>query len=350
MSFDEAVRARLDDADARAAVDVDDALGDVEGAAERWKTARDLPLPPLDLAGARLVVVAGVGGSGVAGDVAAALACRRGAVPVVVHKHGTLPGWVGPGVVVLACSHSGRTAETRAIAAAALDAGAQVVTISAGGPLADFATAQGLPVVRVPAGPPPRHALGSLLVPQLRLLGLDADLDEAIDRLGQQLGACGRDVPAVRNPAKQLGAALADGRLPVVFGGDALAAVAAHRLKTQLNENAKLPALVGALPDLAHHEVMGWERPGPLDDRVRLVWVRDRVEPHAVTQVTDLLTGRGARVAEVVAEGTAPLARLATLLVRADFVSVYTALARGVDPSPIATIERLKQSPPDDAG
>lgn len=360
MGDPEPAAARLDDAAARAATDPDDALGDVEHTAEAWKTVRDVPMPPVDLSAVRLVVIAGVGGSGVAGDVVATLAAHGSSVPVLTCKHGVLPGWVGPGVLVVACSHSGRTAEARAAAVAADDAGAQVATISAGGPLASLAADRGWPAVQVPGGPPPRHALGSLVVPLLRLLGLDADLDETVDHLGRLAGALGRDVPSDRNPAKQLGARLADGRLPVVFGGSGLAAVAAGRLKTQLNENAKLPVIAGALPDLAHHEVMGWERAGPLDGRVRLVWVRDHAQERAdgapgsptharaVAEVTELFGRRGAPVDELAAEGDAPLTRLATLVLRADLVSVYAALARGVDPSPIAAIERLKRLPAED--
>jgi glucose/mannose-6-phosphate isomerase len=359
MAPSPAVGARLDDPAARARTDPADALGDVERTPELWKTARDVALPAVDLSQVRLAVVAGVGGSGVAADVVAALAAQRAAVPVITHKRGTLPSWVGPGVLVVACSHSGGTTEVRAVAAAAADAGAQVVTLSAGGPLAALAAERRLPAVVVPGGPPPRHALASLVVPLLRLLGLDGALDEAVDRLDQRAGALGREVPVDDNPAKQLGAALADGRVPVVFGGPDLAAVVAARLKTQLNENAKLPVLAGALPDLAHHEVMGWERPGPLDERVRLVWVRDPLAEEdgacgspppasAIAEVSRLLARRGAPVTELTAEGESRIERLATLLLGVDLVSVYAALARGVDPSPIATIDALKALPCDE--
>lgn len=342
------VAARLDAPAARAQVDPADALGDVEGAPERWRAAGELPLPPLDLSGSRAVVIAGVGGSGVAGDVVAALASAEVSVPVTVHKTDRVPRWIGAGVTVVCCSYSGRTAETLAVARAADDAGAHVITLSSGGPLAELAADRGLTAVRVPGGPPPRHALGWLVVPLLRLLGVGGCLDEAVAGMRRVVDAWDRDVPLERNPGKQLAASLAGGCVPVVFGGPDLAAVAAARLKTQLNENAKLPAHAAALPELAHHEIMGWEGPGPLDGAARLVWMRDPAgEPAdvaaSIERIDALLASRVGGSQRLDGHGDAPESRLATLLAQADLVSVYTALARGIDPSPIAAIDALKR-------
>jgi glucose/mannose-6-phosphate isomerase len=335
----------LDDVQRRREVDPEDALHDVEDTDGQWRAAADIADVRADLDGVDAVVVAGMGGSGIAGDVAAALAADRLDVPVVVHKAYGLPAWATARTLVAAVSHSGGTEETLSAAAEALDRRARLLAICSGGPLADLGEERSFPVVRVPAGGQPRHSLGWLAVPLLAALGLADGLGEAVDVLHRLGEAQGRDVPADRNPAKRLGALLAAGALPVAYGTAGLAGVAALRLRCQLNENAKLPALSAVVPELCHNDVVGWER-DPAPDR-GLVWLRDPAGEHArdarrAEILEGLLAPRVSWTATVRSAGGGPLARLASLLLQVDLASVYAAHARGVDPTPVASIDRLK--------
>jgi glucose/mannose-6-phosphate isomerase len=344
----------LDDAAALAAADPGRMLDAVEAAPALWaagvRAARavDLGRPPT----ARAVVVAGMGGSGVAGDVAAAAAAERGRVPVTAVKGYRLPAWAGPGTPVVCCSYSGDTEEALACFEEACRRGAPVVAVATGGRLGALADERGVPRVAPPPGLAPRAAfpfLAATVLVVLERLGALPDLvDElaaAEEALARQAGAAGRAVPAARNPAKRLAADLA-GCLPVVWGQEGPLAVAAARWKAQLNENAKVPAAWGVLPELDHNEVVGLEAGRDLLERLAVVVLRAREEDprlaRRVEATVRLAAGRVGRVLEAWAEGRTPLARLCAAVLLGDLVSVYLAVLRGVDPTPVRAIERLK--------
>lgn len=327
-------------------VDPGGALADVEAAASQWSRA---PRPdPLDLGDVDAIIVAGVGGSGICADVVAAIAADRLAVPVIVHKNYGLPAHVGRRSLVVAVSCSGDTEETLSCAQEALHRGARLLAVAGGGRLAGLCEEVGHPWVPVPRTCQPRHSLGALAVPVLAALGLDDGLDEAFDVQRRTVAQCGRHVPVADNPAKQLGASIAEAGVAIVQGTRPLASVAAYRLKCQLNENAELPAFFGELPEATHNELVGWQEPHGLAKTSTLVFLRDPQSEHPrmsrrIDVFTDLVADRFATVAQLTAEGATSVARLASLLLLADLTSVYAALALDRDPTPIALIDSLKQ-------
>jgi glucose/mannose-6-phosphate isomerase len=338
------------------AVDASDALGDVEGTALQWAAAAKVAVPALRLEAFDRVCVLGMGGSGITGDALAAVAAERLLMPVVTHKGYGLPVWAGRGTLVVVVSYSGDTEETLSGAQVAADRGCPMLTVASGGALTELADTHALAHIAIPGGGMPRHNLGWLLVPVLRALELDAGLDEAVALLEALAREWGRDVPTAANPAKALAALVAEGVMPVVYGGSPLTAVAAARAKAQFNENAKLPASHAAVPELCHNEVVGWESEEgdpashlPAGCSAGVIWLRDPAGEHHRTALRiqllePLLAPSVAWQRSHTASGTSSLARLASLLLFVDLVSVYTALARGVDPTPIASITRLKQA------
>ena len=344
----------LDTPESYGTVDRRDALGDVLSTPQQWAEARRLSDRRLSLDGVDAVVVTGMGGSGICGDVVWALGLERLGVPVVVHKGYGLPAFVGPRSLVVAVSYSGRTEETTSAYSQAAARGAQRFAVASGGPLVDTCAADGTVCVTVPPGRQPRHSLGYLLVPALVALGLDDGLDEALDVLAGVAADLGPDVETAANPAKQLALRLAEGGVPLVLGARGFGSVAAYRLKCQLNENAKQPALAGELPEADHNEVVAWQEATMLSGRSGLVTLRDPAgEPAAVSRRFDVTAGvlgdRIAFCAALVARGESGLARVASLLLQADLVSIYTALALDRDPTPIPNIDRLKAALAEDA-
>jgi glucose/mannose-6-phosphate isomerase len=340
----------LDDPGRLAAADPGGMLEAVAGAGDQARAARrraeDVPLvgpPP------QVVVVAGMGGSGVAGDLLAALAFGSSAVPVVPVKGDRLPRFVGPGTLLLAVSYSGNTAETLSAVEQGLAAGARMVAVASGGALAELAERRGSPLVLVEGGRMPRAALWSLLVPVCAaaeavgvLPPLGEQLPAAAEELDAQARALGPAVPSGANPAKQAALRLHD-RLPVVWGSGPLGAVAAARFRTQCNENAKVPVVSAALPEANHNDVMGLE--GGLGPGRELVLLRDQAGEHERDgrRIAAVCEALGISDPIVRLAGGGPgLARLARLTAFTDLASVYLAVARGVDPTPIATIERVK--------
>jgi glucose/mannose-6-phosphate isomerase len=309
--------------------------------------AADLP----DAASLRNIVVLGMGGSGVAGDVLAAVGNGSLPVPVTVLKQYRIPRFVGPGTLAFALSYSGDTDETLSMARGALDAGATLVTVSRGGALADL---PGLHV-ECPSGYMPRAALGALIAPlfvSMFRMGLmpeaHALLVKAQEQLARRRDRCRPEVEGAANPARELARRI-DRTIPLVYGGGALGAVAAFRWKCDVNENAKAPAFWAAYPELDHNEICGWGQHGDVTRQVfTLVELRhgfehERLSPRfAATRA--LIEECLAQVLEVEAEGEGRLAQLLDLMYVGDWVSCYLALDNDVDPGPIDAIAALKRS------
>jgi glucose/mannose-6-phosphate isomerase len=296
------------------------------------------------------VVVLGMGGSGIAGDLMVAIAGPFLPVPVVVVKSYDLPDFVGPGTLVFAISFSGDTEETVEAAGEATASGADVVAVTSGGELARLAREGGTPLVPVPAAiPQPRAALGALAIPPLIVLeeiglfpGATRWVELAVDQLLRRR-------PALLGPGNLAeGLARAIGRtIPLVHGAQALGAAATLRWKTQVNENAKSPAFTAVYPELCHNEIVGWGQNGDVTRQiVTLVNLRhDAEHPQVVRRfelVADLLREVVADIIEVRAVGEGDLAQLLDLIFVGDFVSLHLAAQEGIDPGPVPVLEEIK--------
>jgi glucose/mannose-6-phosphate isomerase len=321
----------------------------------------------------RAVVITGMGGSGIVGDVAAAVAGRSCPLPVVANRSPRLPGWVGSMDLVLAVSASGTTQETLSAAEEAVHRGARVVTVGAAGStlaeLAGAGRALHLPVET--HGRMPRACLWALAVPVLTALtaaDVVATRPEVLAVLADELDtlaeSCGPAVLSVDNPAKRLALELA-GTLPYFWGASDLATVAATRALCQLAENAKHPAVSGPLTEVHHNQVVVLAGPygelaaddagdlfrdrvdeGPGRPRVRIVVLRDTEELPEVAARADathrLAERYGVATSELRAAGEHPVRRLGGLVGVIDYASVYLALGLGIDPTPITPIAVLK--------
>jgi glucose/mannose-6-phosphate isomerase len=315
---------------------------------ERLGQSADLP----SATDVRAIVVTGLGGSSISGDLLRSYVHAECHVPLMVNRHYSLPAFVGPETLVCAVSFSGNTEETLSAFGEARARGAWLLAVTSGGQLAEMADEWRIPCVRVPEGLPPRTTLGYLFTPMLvtlARLGLIADqsapLAEAIEVL-RELGAQYRPgIETFRNLPKALAKDL-DGKFPVIYGVQDLSDVIAYRWRTQFNENSKMLASHQAFPELNHNEVVGWQGPlaGALEPWV--VLLRDSQELGRVALQIDItkafLQERAAGLTEVWSQGHSRLARLFSLLYTGDFTSYYLALIRGVDPKPVEAIDRLK--------
>jgi glucose/mannose-6-phosphate isomerase len=298
-----------------------------------------------------LVVVLGMGGSAIGGDLVAAAAGERLRVPLLVQRDYHLPAGLGPRTLVVAASHSGETIETVTAAAEARERGLPLVVIASGGQLGRQAEADGTPWLRYEQPGQPRAAVGwsvGLLHELLGDLGLVRDpdplgpvvavLDDLIERMGP-------GVETDANPAKQLAWSLF-GRITVVYGAGTMAPVA-RRWKTQLNENAKAWAAYEAMPEANHNAIEGSLNPRELADAPYVVEIRDPTESEAIAAryrvVEELLGERATNRATVWAEGPSPLARVLSAVLWGDLVSVYLAILYQTDPTPVTLLAMLKE-------
>jgi glucose/mannose-6-phosphate isomerase len=297
------------------------------------------------------VVVLGMGGSGIAGDVLVAAAAPFMPVPVTVVKGYEPPDFVGPGSLVFAMSFSGDTEETVEAAAGAYEAGASLVVVAGGGALVSLAGEWNVPVVPVPAGiPQPRAALGALAIPPLMLLeeiglfpGASQWVDQAVDQLRSRRDELVRPGSRAEDLARRIGRTI-----PLIHSSGALGAAAALRWKAQINENAKCPAFFNVYPELCHNEVAGWGQHGDATRQlITLVNLRHDAEHPQVSRrfdlVVDVLSEVVAEVIEVRAAGEGDLAQLLDLALIGDFVSLHLADNEGIDPGPIPVLDEIKQ-------
>jgi glucose/mannose-6-phosphate isomerase len=293
-------------------------------------------------------VVAGMGGSAIGGRLAAGALGPRLRRPLAIADGYALPGWAGPQTLVLCSSYSGATEETLSAYDDAVARGAPRLVATTGGPLAERARSDGVPVIPLPGGFQPRAAVGYSLVAALEAAALaDAarpvrDEVEAAallaERLAEQWGPEGPEDGEAKALARRL-----HGTVPVIAGAE-LAAAVAYRWKCQINENAGLPAFASALPELDHNEVVGWPAAGELG-RFSAVFLEDPgAHPRNVlrAQVTAEQAAAGAAVERVIARGETPTERLISLVLLGDLVSLYLAVLRGEDPVSIPPIEAVK--------
>jgi glucose/mannose-6-phosphate isomerase len=317
----------------------------IAGFGEQLRWASDLD--PVAVGRAGQVLVAGMGGSGISGDFAAAIA----ETPVFVNKSYGLPAWVKSAApLVVAMSYSGNTEETLSAAETAAAQGLTPAVVTGGGTLAAWAAEYGWPAVTVPGGLQPRAALGYLLGGLLHLLnaaGATAvgrrDLLAAADIADSISGDGGSGWTLAADLAQGL-----EGRIVAIYGGGGITSPVAQRWKTQINENAKWPAWYSALPELDHNEIVSWSSLASLTrDHVGIVSLRDRAEPPGVAarfRHTSEITGRDvAWVGEVWSQGDSALERMVSLASMGDLVSLELARLLGVDPVPVDAIENLKR-------
>jgi glucose/mannose-6-phosphate isomerase len=311
-----------------------------------WR-AQSAGIPKQDRPGG--LIVCGMGGSAIGGDLAAAALGDRATRPITTVRGYALESWTGPDSLVLCASYSGNTEETLACFEAAGAAGAGRVALTTGGQLAELARADGVPVIGVPAGMQPRAAVVYMVVGVLECAalcgaapGLHSEIDTAAELLGTLAGEWGPEA-ADDSIAKGLALAL-HGTLPVIHGAGPTAAVA-RRWKTQINENAEAAAFWSELPEADHNEICGWER-GRAAAPLSAVLLEDPDQHPRIQRRIELTAAvverAGAPALRATARGETRLERVLSLVLLGDLVSVYLAALDGVDPGPVEELVRFK--------
>lgn len=300
----------------------------------------------------RQILVCGMGGSGSTGDLLQAI-CPQSALPIWVNKSAELPAWVNAETLVIGVSYSGETAETLACIQAALARGAQIQVLASGGRLAALAQTHALNWVPLDGGLPPRAALfdmlfallGSLVQakPLSELLGLSqADITGALPFLAtlSQAWALEQASPLASMPYLLAQALLPAS--PLLWGNDSATACIAQRWKNQFSENAKTLASCSVLPELNHNEMVAMC--AAYHSQSQLIYLTlGSVDALADRVSLEMVASQLAAVHTLRAEGQNHLERVVYLTCLADFVSVYLALLKETDPTPIAAINEFKR-------
>jgi glucose/mannose-6-phosphate isomerase len=339
--------------------DAQDMLGHIDGLPEQlekaWNLGQQLPLPSWK--GIQRVLITGMGGSAIGGDLVSAYVEPTCKIPLVVVRDYTLPAWAaGSETLVVASSHSGSTEETIAAYQTAAQRGCTRLAVCTGGELARLATADAAAGEAVQLWTfehnfQPRAAVGysfGLLLSALSRLGLvpdpAAEVQQAVAAMRRQQETLRADVPVVRNLAKRQAGQLV-GRWVAVFGAGILAPVA-RRWKGQISEVAKAWAQFESLPEADHNTLAGSLFPEEVISRTLAIFLRGpsdhprnalRIE---ITKRVLMLDGMCTDFID--AQGATPLENLWTALHLGDYVAYYLAMCYEVDPTPVNALQSLK--------
>ena len=342
----------LDDFDRIRKIDKSDMLSFCIEAARHYRYAADLSGKiKIKYRRPKTIIVAGMGGSAIGGELLKDWAKDSIKTPIEVCRDYDLPAYADENTLVFATSYSGETEETLSVFLEALKRKCMTITISSGGTLQRFAQELDVPHLLVPSGMAPRATLPYLFIPLPRILqkigiapSMQKEYSETV-RILKQIGEeNSSEIPSACNPSKILATEI-QGTIPTIYGFGFYRAVA-QRFKTQINENSKNPAKWEYLPELNHNEIVGWEEAKEFARYFSVIFIRDKEEPKEIKlriEVSKELISRTlTRLFEVWSKGNSKLARMASVICTGDFTSVYLAVLRGIDPTPVKSIDFLK--------
>ncbi len=303
----------------------------------------------IELGEAQRVFLLGMGGSAIAGDVFAAWIADRSKVPIQVVRDYRLPPYARPEDMLVAISYSGNTEETIGAASQGIKLGCRLVAITSGGGLRDLARKNGSSVFELPSGLPPRGAFGHLfgILPAISESWVYGDhrnqVEQAIAHLRRLQKKLRPEIGIRSNRAKALAVRLRD-TVPILYAAPPFTAIA-KRWQTQFNENAKILAFSSAFPEADHNELVGWCE-DPRARRHTPILLRDRDESPEIRRQLDItvdMMSRRGTVVEIEDNGETVLSRLLGTLHLGDYVSLYLATLRRVDPLPLRPLQELKK-------
>jgi glucose/mannose-6-phosphate isomerase len=292
------------------------------------------------------VVIAGMGGSGIGGNLIQAYVADKLSVPVVVNKGYTVPSFIGLDTLFIASSFSGNTEETISAVRAAMNSDASIGFVTSGGELLRIAEEENMPHIVIPAeSKQPRACLGYSFVQMLYLLYYAELLDDTFKvELRQSINLLEELSGSIKVQASALATAFHT-KLPMLYVSDSLEPVAV-RLQQQLNENAKQLCHVSIFPEMNHNEIVGWQHPEKLFDQLVVLLIKTAYDHPRVGLRMDLTKkifgSKAQQVLEIEAQGATFLEQAFYLIHLFDWVSVYLAELNNVDPNTIDNINYLK--------
>jgi glucose/mannose-6-phosphate isomerase len=287
------------------------------------------------------VLICGMGGSGISGDILAALYPQ---LQVISNKDYTIPGFVNKKTLAILISYSGNTEETLSCYRQLSRSGIDMVLLSSDGKLMKKKAKH---KIKVPAGLPPRGALGYLFTP-LPILMYQASLirHDPRDELRRLSSFLTRHRKAIEGKARRIAKRFIN-KLIIIYVDSSAFMPVANRWRCQLNENAKVIAHINVIPEMNHNEIVGLGRPSKLNTDTLLVFLGDPAA-HGRNKIRhrllkSLIKDEIHDILEIKTGGRNSLQQSFYMMMLGDFVSYYLAVLLGVDPMPVERIEQLKR-------
>ncbi|MEM0135736.1 MAG: bifunctional phosphoglucose/phosphomannose isomerase [Thermoplasmatales archaeon] len=280
--------------------------------------------------GIEKIVIAGMGGSGIAGRIFQDLYTRK---PVTLVNSYDIPEFVDSKTLFIAVSYSGNTEETIQAVKKAREKEAIIRGITSGGRLAELVDD---PVI-VPSGYQPRSAVGYLTIPILR--GFELFEESEVDSATKLLGKVDKNLQQLRKIAQEI---YSSSKIPVIFGTPGFNGVA-YRWKTQFNENSKILAYSAYFPELNHNDTMALESTYRKEEFYFFVLTHKPLERQIADRIRITSKLCNIKLQEIDGEGATPFSNVFSLIHKGDYISYFLARKRGVDPRNVSIIENLKR-------
>ena len=314
--------------------------------------AQKLPLPPVKPDKIKNIVVTGMGGSAIGGDLVRSYLASELTLPFFILRNYTLPHFVDENSLVFVSSYSGNTEETLSAYDQAKKVGAQIISISSGGEISKRSEENNFPLLRIPSGYPPRAALGYSFVPIVVFLerlgfisGKIDELKKSIELLSSAREKYRMEQSSEQNKAKRIADDLY-GKLPIIYSGVDHFDAVGLRWKGQICENSKSLCFNNVFPEFNHNELVGWEIISGLEKKIVVVILRDQGDHPQIKKRVQIVEGmireKGVGVIQVESQGENLLSRIFSLVQLGDFMSFYLAILNQVDPTPVKPIDYLK--------
>jgi glucose/mannose-6-phosphate isomerase len=299
--------------------------------------------------GINSVVITGMGGSAISADLFISFFKGELEIPFMVNRSYNLPDFVNKNTLLIVSSYSGNTEETISVFRSALKAKCRIVCITTGGKIESIAAKNRIPVVKILSGYQPRYALGLSFFSLLKVLGkikiinIKTSLVNSIIELYKKKA---RLYSKEKNPALGYAKEIL-GYIPVIYSAEGYTSSVGYRLKSQFNENSKLLAFHNIFPEMNHNEIVGWESFDEKQFRAKIINIIDKQYPSRIKRRIDvmsqLFSDNKVDVINLESGEKSFKVRLMDLIYLCDWITYYTAVLRGYDPSEIRNIDLLKE-------
>jgi glucose/mannose-6-phosphate isomerase len=295
------------------------------------------------------IIVSGLGGSAIGGDLIREFLSDELSVPYFVNRNYNLPLFADKETLVIISSYSGNTEETISVLNQAVERGCVIVCLSTGGRIAEIALENNIPLVNLKKGFQPRYALGTgffSLLRILQILGCCGNQDEIVNKIIKVWKEKGKEYSEENNKAYLYAEELI-GFIPLIYSAADITSAAGYRFKCQFNENSKVHAFHNVIPELNHNEIIGWETFTEKQFNAKLIILNDPSYSSQIqkrfTITSELAAAGGIDVLELQSEKEDLKTRLMDLIYLCDWITYYTAVLRGKDPTEIKNINILKE-------
>ena len=293
------------------------------------------------------IIFCGMGGSSIAervfADYLKSLAVK---IPTFIVEGYDLPQCLTKNSLVLIVTYSGNTEESISCFRQALRNGHNIIIITSGGKLLEYANNSRIPIIIIPKGLQPRNAIAYMFFPMVRIFENSGIISNQSAKIDDLITTISKNMSAFESNAQQI-AEKCVGRMPIIYSSDIFYNIA-YRWKCEFNENSKILAFCNKFPELDHNELIGYANYQKLSLPLHIIMLHDESDHRRIQKrmnITKKLIREMSQdkivFTDIAIRGDSMMTRMFTTILLGDLTSYYLALQYQTDPTPVDIIEKL---------